>query len=119
MLAAILTNLPLGGQGPDARYYSLLRRKKLERKRAEFAKSEESRKFELARQAFEVVNRARPEAAAQIVQPFKAQQPESRRFEIDWSQVIASIVSYECLCRLMLEIEDEELIAMLASDEIC
>lgn len=116
MLAALLCNLPTNPGGPDAQHYYRLRRQR--QRREAFQKAEHAEKIRLAKQAYEVARKVKPEAAAQVIQPFIAKPTqESRRYEVNWTLVIESIVSYDCLCALMVEIEDEEILAILSASE--
>lgn len=110
-----------GGEDADAGlYYELLHRKrqrKIQARKAEFERSEQAQREELARQAFEAVRSAKPDLAKQIVRPHTVYRDTGPRYEVDWPRLIADLVTYEALVRLQLEMDDEDaLMLMLAAD---
>ena len=125
MLAGLLLNIHgVTAGGHDAaeneRLYWLLlqrnRERRLAARRAEFERSEQARREELAQQAYQAAKSARPELAEQVVKPFTARKPDSPRYEVDWGRIVADIAAYECLCALMIEIDEDDLLVILASE---
>lgn len=113
MLAALLANIrpATGGSGDDAdRLYWARRRANIERRRKGTLEAKEKR----AQEALRLLQAVAPAKAEQIVAPYVVKLNE-RRYEIDWPLLIEQLVSYECLCALQQQIDDEDVLLLMAA----
>ena len=102
-------------------YYELLRAKRARQAKAqkdELERSEQAKKEEQARLAYEAIKQAKPKDAAEVVEQHVVRLPHTELYEIDWEALVADYVAMALLKSLQAEMDDEEALLQLIANEI-